>query len=237
MEPFAAKRRSSWPILMSLAAATGCAGLGTSVPASESPIVPRRECRSYQQLVSPAQPEAFAARSLKRVQACPEQAGRALAAELRRLRTSTDTARLEKATRLAHYLHDGELWRGALSLAGDSGASPEARVFAFRTLVWTMAPAARLSYGGMIRPWPQALLESGGSYTIHYYGGHTAHDLTWPAFGTPTPADFLSRTRAVCGRVAADPNEADLVRRAARTTCAWKPEPELLDRRARRGQN
>lgn len=226
--------RHGWPILMMVALASGCAVFRPELPRSGSAIRPGRECRTVEQLLAPAAPEPIAARRIKRVLACPALAGRALAAGLVRLRASSDTAQLERATGLGHELHDETLWRAALALAGDRGAAPVARIFAFRELVWTMAPAHRVSFRDMLDESVGAIIRrGGGSNIIHYYSGYFQGDLARPAVGVLPPADFVEQTGTLCRRVAADEREAEIVRRAARITCSWKPDAQLLALRTR----
>jgi hypothetical protein len=218
---------------VALAGMAACASPRPFRPVPGSPVQPARECQSVEQLLAPADPEPMAARRLKRVHACPALAGRALARALLDLRGSRDTVRLREVTDLTQYVHDAGLLDAALSVARDGSASVEARVFAFRTLTWTFAPGHGITYEAMLREPPQR--PSMSSYTGHYYHGYTAGDLAWPAFGEMPAPDFVERIRDACRRTAADPAQPDPVRRAARTTCAWEPDRELLAKRSTHG--
>jgi hypothetical protein len=210
-------------VLPALAVLTaGCA----AGPGREIPIRPDAECRTVAELNRPARgPSYNAVRPLKRVRACPMQAGAAISAELERLRFSRDTALLEQATWLVHYLHDARVIRTAASIATDPRASVEARVNGFRVLAWARAPSKSFGldwYGSEPEP-EDGRIEVQSSYTSHYYhGGYGPPEQVFPVFGEVVPRDFLASIetaiRTVQERGTAEPQAVRWAAERARRT-------------------
>ncbi|HST58372.1 MAG TPA: hypothetical protein VLK84_06790 [Longimicrobium sp.] len=173
-----------------------------------------------------------------RVLACPVQAGAAIAAELERLRFSGDTALLERATGLVHYLHDARVIRTAASIATDPRASVEARVNGIRVLAWARAPSKSFGLEWYAsEPEPQdGRVEVESSYTSHYYhGGYGPPELVYPVFGEVVPRDFLAAIdaaiRTVQERGAAEPQAVRWAAERARRTRVEEQLIALLERR------
>ena len=216
---------------------TGC----RRAPVSGTPVRPERECGSLAQLLGPAAPEPGMARVLKRIRACPVAAGSALAAGILDLRLERDTLRLARVMDLTQNLHDSRVFAAALTVAGDRGAAPAARVLAFRTLIWSKAPGHWIPYGALVTdpgaPANRWLYAGRSTYTGHFYGGGpVAGDTTsWPVFGAPLAADYQGRILHLCTSVAADSVESGEVRSAARHACKFEPDEELEALRRARG--
>lgn len=224
-------------IVTAAAASAGCVRSGSSgaPPQPGSPIDPAAECRTIEQILAPAHPEPGAARVLKRLHACPERAGASIAGALDTLRTSSDTAAIAWVADLVRYVHDDRLYRMSLDIALDRSASAEARVFAFRSLVWSKAPGHSLRYSSMQMDPREAKCGAGSlglctsSATSHFYRGYVRGDLRWPALGRALPTDYLRRIQEVCEGVVMDESEPVSVRQAARHACWWEQDPELSE--------
>lgn len=229
-------RASALPLVAAIV--TSACGGATSTggpPQPGSPIDAGSECRTVEQILAPARPEPMASRVLKRLHACPESAGSAIAEALDSLRTVADTVAILRVADLVQYVHDDRLFRVSMDLAADRSASVEARVLAFRSLVWSKAPAHDLAYGSMqldpavAKCGPGSLGLCSTSATSHFYRGYIQGDLRWPAFGRPLPGDYLQRIEEMCTRVVADESEPALVRQAARHACWWEQDSELRE--------
>lgn len=204
-----------------------------ALPESGSPIDPAGECQTIEQLLAPAHPEPIAARHFKRLHACPEEAGEAIAVALDTLRGSADTLVLRRVADMTQRVHDARIFEVSLDIAEDSSASIEARVFAFRSLIWSIAPAHQLTYEKMMLSPPEARCGAGSdgmcwsSAWSHFYQGYTTTSLRWPVLGRPLPEDFVSRVSALCPK--AIEGRAGPVHLAAAQTCWWTPDRALLD--------
>ena len=74
-------------------------------------------------------------RPLWRVRACPIQAGAALSGAIETMNSVSDTMDLDRRTWLTHYVIDGRIIAAALDVARNEDSSPEARMYALRTLI------------------------------------------------------------------------------------------------------
>jgi hypothetical protein len=131
-----------------------------------------------------------------------------------RARTSTDTALLNAITSPAIELRDGDVYRAALDIAGDRTASVAARVFAFRTLVWTLEP------GGMIQYADLADEMVVGRRICNRHGAHFHLRLTR---GSPVPGDYVQVIHNLGRATENDSTAPRQVRRAAE--CARRQGP------------
>lgn len=226
--------RSGLLLLLGVVACSGTRSAG-GIPEPGSPVDPHSECQTVEQILSPAHPEPHAARYLKRVHACPYEAGDAIAIALDTLRTSSDIAGLQRVADLTQFVHHASIFEVSLDIATDRSANLEARIFAFRSLIWSMAPAQRLNYEHMMMSPPEAKCGPGSigicssTATGHFYSGYFANSLRWPSLGDRLPTDFLTQVGALCAEIGDDGAEPEPVRLAALHTCWWKPDPELLD--------
>ena len=129
------------------------------------------DCRSAASLLRRgAEPTPHMAPPLWRVRACPEPAGRLLAALLDTSRQVADTGELDHRTWLTQYVHDARILEAAVRVAADTTAAPAARVAAIRTLIWMKSPGMLLSMTMMFgtpRCIPPLCVST---YEGHYYG-------------------------------------------------------------------
>lgn len=136
---------------------------------------------------------------------CRTQGGQALAAALQAHARSRNVPLLDTLTRAAAQLRDAGLYQAAYEVAGSSGATAEARVFAIRTLLYTLNPFLRFTHA-----------ELSGVGAERNCGGHSAavHDLRhWT--GSPLPRGYDDRIRELGRRLAQDPATPPAVKGAA----------------------
>ena len=136
------------------------------------------------------------ARPLWRLRACPERAGAALGQTIEAMGSLSDTVELERRTWLTHYVVDDRIIAAALAVAGAPTTSPEARIYALRTLTWQKAPGHPLTVWGLTdRPPPARGLSPSSSYTNHYYTdlGYGSGEHPWPVLGKLPDEDYVAR--------------------------------------------
>lgn len=167
-------------------------------------IVRTGDSRAYTRAVTGYPDEYKQAWAYSRIRTCGAAGAAALATRIQAEGSSRDLARLEMITAPTRELRDGSLFEAAVRLARDGGASSEARVFAFRTLMWALEPRLTLEYGGLI--------------TDRCVGGYTLHLDTWD--GTPLPENRRSRIREVAERTFSLQATPAAVRKAA--ACALR---------------
>ena len=197
-------------------------------------VNPSRECQTAAQLYAESDAGGpHMHRTLWRVHECPDQAGAIVAAMLSETRLEQDTDAVQRATRLAQYVHDGRVLVAALALATDSGATVPARLGALRALLWAKAPghpydslSALLAAPSCVRP------HCVSSYTGHFYrGGPAAADTTrWPVFGRPMPPGYVDHIDRAAAFIEQYPRAPESLRMAARHVRLFPPDPELAGR-------
>jgi len=177
------------------------------VAAQERPdsVHHRNDCRLAAQVISTGRPLPRREWALEVIQNCRE-GGSALAGAMRESRLSSDTAHLNALTWPAIRLRDGEIFQAAMQIAADRGASTQARVFAIRTLMWSMYPGGGLEYADL------ADLVQGRPRNCFGHGPSTHTIVTQ---GTPLPADYVARAKALARALDHDATETLAVRRAA----------------------
>ena len=181
----------------------GCVSAQT-VPDS---VKQRNDCRLAEQVVRtghPAPKREWALWEIRRH--CGASGGRALADAIREHRTSRDTAWLGELTSPAIQLRDGAVFAVSAQIARDRSASPEARVFAIRTLIWSLRPGYGITYDDLAG----AGEGSGGCYS------HGPELHFQPTDGAPLPAGHASEVQAVAEQILLDAAEPAPVRSAAR---------------------
>jgi hypothetical protein len=136
---------------------------------------------------------------------CRAEGGVALAAALRAHAGSSDVAVLDTITRAAGRLRDGTLLEAAFEVASSPSASPEARVFAIRTLLYGALPAFRFTFAELTDPENDNYC-SGESISLHEPSSGT---------GTRFAEGFDQRVRDLASRLSQDGTAPMLVRRAA----------------------
>lgn len=172
----------------------------------------RNECRLASQVIETGQPAPHMDWALSTIRSCGPDGAAALARAVLAHRTSTDSAVMGRLTRPTQYMVDGEIFDVAYRVASDPDASTVARVFAVRTLIWTLAPGRDLTYDDL----------TGVGGQGNCAGGFSTHIDPEP--GSPLPEDHEQRIRdlavrltegdaappevrsaAVCLRIAVDP--------------------------------
>ena len=108
------------------------------------------------------------------------------------LRTSSDTAILNRISRRARRWLDGRIFSAAVSVAGDSSATTEARVFAIRTLLEAAEPGLRMSYADLASP-------DESKWSCSGMGVGTDGDRPTVQ---PLPADYVTQLRALGAQLA-----------------------------------
>jgi hypothetical protein len=119
------------------------------------------------------------------IRPCGARGAAALASRISATRHSRDTLHLELITAPTRELLDAALFQNALRIVADAGASPEARVFAIRTLMWALQPKLSLRFGGLA--------------TGRCIAGFTLHLDTWD--GTPLPGNRHEQVEALSRRI------------------------------------
>jgi len=189
-----------------------------------------RDCQSAATLFAPGrEPTPEMAPALWRVRACPARAAEILANALRDSRTVTDTARLEAATWLTQYVHDAHLVTAGIEVATDSLAAPEARIAAFRTLLWSKAPGHFVPLHAMVTGPSCDPRRCHSTYTGHFYGGGPVlgDTIRWPVFGTPMSARYAATIDSAAAGVEQAAGTPGMVRRAASVVRQFPSDREL----------
>lgn len=160
----------------------------------------RNDCRLAAQILSTGHPAPHYDWALETTWRCPEAAP-ALAREMERTATVRDTAFLNALTQPTIELRDGRVFETALRIASNRQASTEARIFAIRTLIYTMRPGGGIDYGNL------------AERDRYCYGfGPTTHQTITQ--GSPVTGDYVARANAVGRQLAADATESAAVRHA-----------------------
>ena len=195
-----------------LAAALLLASARVHAQTGADSIHARNACRLAHQVIETGQPAPHTVWALRQIGACgPDTHGAALARAVRRLRTETDTGQLREFWRASRYLRDGELFRASLDVAGDRGASHEARVFALLSLLHTVQFGRSADYRHMVGGFE----EDSGLRRVR--GGcariFVSDDVR--IVGSPLPADYAEQVRALAERLRTDVTEPLDVQTAA----------------------
>lgn len=188
--------------LLAAAVLISAVPLSTAAAQRNDVVKHRNECRLATQIIVTGHPAPHATWAARKVGSCGAEAGAAIATALRASRASRDLETLGRLSEVSVVLRDGRMFDAALDIIGDAAASPEARVFASRTIILALQPHLYLSY-------PE--LADGNCYG-RIRGAHATH----PRAGTPMPAGFAESSRAISIRVFNDSTAPNSVRRAAR---------------------
>ncbi len=165
------------------------------------------DCRLASQVLTHGSPANKFDWALQTIGACGADGGAALAAFVRSVRASTDTAWLNRVTQGALYLHDGELFPASLEVADDASASIPARIFAMRTLMNHVEPTLWFHGAADLAP----PLTDLGVQTCH--PSFLGHGLA--SQGAALPVGFGETVRNFARRVSADAAAPEAVRTAA----------------------
>jgi hypothetical protein len=158
----------------------------------------RNDCRLAAQVLSTGHPATHYSWALDQAWDCPA-AGGALAERLRSSASTSDVAVLDALTAPTLKLRDGRIYASALALAADKQATPESRVFAARTLIYSMRPGGGIEYA--------ALLNTNG---FCYGGGPSPHQRYTQ--GDPLPAGYVDEIHALGRRLMSDTTEGAAIR-------------------------
>lgn len=172
----------------------------------------RNACRLARQVIKTGHPAPHTAWALRQIGACgPVTHAEALASAVRRLRAETDTVRLREFWRPSRYLRDGELFRASLEVAADRGASRESRVFALLSLLHTVRFGRSAEYRHMVG----GFQEDAGLRRVRGGCARTFVNDDVRMVGSPLPADYAERVRALAERLRTDATEPLDVQTAA----------------------
>jgi hypothetical protein len=196
-----------------MAMLSACASSSILAQAEPDSVHRRNECRLAAQVISTGNPAPRKDWALAVIRTCRE-GGAALARAISRARTNPDTAALNALTAPTVQLRDGAVFATALEIAGDRSASVEARVFAIRTLIWSMYPGGGINYPDL----------SGGSHRCLGYGPSLHTEVTQ---GAALPRDYVARAKSLARTLTENVTEAVPVRRAASCLGIVNPWPRL----------
>lgn len=203
-------------LLALFVALSACAPSLTTAQADPDSIHLRNDCRLAGQVLATGHPATRTQWALGVIRRCRD-GGAPLARALERSRQSTDTASLNALTSPAINLRDGTVFEKAIEIAGDEGASVQARVFAIRTLIWSIMPGGGISYADLV----------GTENHVGSCGyGPSLHTVV--TAGLPLPGDFLSRAKALANTIVQNRGESRDVRRAAQCLREAQTLPTLL---------
>jgi hypothetical protein len=130
--------------LLLILSVTACSASAQVRPDS---IHHRNGCRLAVQIVRTGHPAPHTTWAFEEVGHCGEAGGEAVAARIRADRQLVDTATLAGSLTATANLVDGAVFLAAADVAGDGGASVEARAFALRTLALSLRPGQIIGYG------------------------------------------------------------------------------------------
>jgi hypothetical protein len=172
----------------------------------------QNDCRLAEQVLATGHPAPHTEWAINYIAVCGgEIYGRATAEAVRRLRTVRDTAVLRQFWRPSHFLTDIRFYDAATEIARDRSASPEARVYAFLTLVRMSDPPRYVEYDNLV----------GGFFDVHgmrdVRGGCRSGRLAHAEriTGVPLPPDFRKSIRGFSIAIRDDEREPIDVRTSA----------------------
>lgn len=186
-----------------LLAVAACAPRAALAQADPDSIHHRNDCRLAAQVVTTGRPHPRLAWATSIMRTCRD-AGGTIAQVFSANRHSTDTAYLDVLTYPAIALRDGVLFETAVAIATDRSASLEARVFAIRTLIWSMYPGGGIGYADLV--------DTPG-HERNCGGGPSTHTLV--TLGSPMPTNYVSRAKSVANQLGRDTTEVFALQRAA----------------------
>lgn len=132
---------------------------------------------------------------------CGAEGGRALAAELNRLSTSTDKTVLEESYYPIAGFVDAAVLDSAMDVAADGDATVEARIFAFKVLIALRHPRKiAIPFASFLPGNPMVLASQS--------------DVAMGA-GSPLPDGWEEDVAVILSRIEHDPQEGDTIRFAA----------------------
>lgn len=159
----------------------------------------RNDCRLAAQVLSMGHPAPGYSWALDVAWRCPEAAP-ALATEMMRSAAVHDTSFLNRLTQPTIELRDGRIMQVALAIAADRSASSEARIFAIRTLIYSMRPGGGIDYDDL------------ATHDYCYGYGPSLHQII--TNGVPLPQNYVQQINILGLRLAADEHEPAVIRHA-----------------------
>lgn len=178
--------------------------LGLQAQASPDSIKHGNDCRLAAQIVTTGRPAVKLDWALQIISECPGAAND-LSRALSDARASADTVLLKRLTAPTDWLIDGRIVETAVAILLDPGASPQARVFAVRPLIWSLTPGGQLEYGHLVDLDGDGRRSCGGTGPS-FHGSVTS--------GEPLPAGWVERLRGVAQAIRDNPYEPLAVRQA-----------------------
>jgi hypothetical protein len=178
----------------------------------------RNDCQLAAQIVVTGQPAGKSEWAMLVVRDCPGAAS-ALARSFSEARGSADTTLLKRLTAPTDWLVDGRIVATALSIFQDRGASPQARVYAVRTLIWSLAPGDEIEYGHLVD------VDRNGVWSC---GGRGASFHGQVTQGDRLPRGWPARVDAVARAIHGDSSEPPSVRQAAACLVLTHPRPFMF---------
>jgi hypothetical protein len=191
--------------------AGACAPRSTLAQARPDSVHHRNDCRLAAQVVTAGHPRPRLAWATNIMRTCRDGGG-PIAQAFSANRHSTDTTYLNALTHPAIALRDGRLFETAIAIASDRRASLQARVYAIRTLIWSMYPGGGIGYTDLVDT-PGRERNCGGGPSTH----------TVVTFGSPMPANYVDRARSVANHLMSDTTEPFALRRAAVCLAGVRP--------------
>jgi hypothetical protein len=179
----------------------------------------RNDCRLAAQVLTTGNPAVHLRWAASKIRVCPG-GGDAVAASILGLRTSRDTALLNTVSWPASEIRDRRIHDAALSIFVDKAASPEARIFAIRSLVWLFSPATPLDYSMFLR------LDEGGARCI---GPSPPVDLSLTR-GELLPSGWAQAIHVAARAVREDESDDPIVRDAATCLLMYRRPSTILQR-------
>jgi hypothetical protein len=210
---------------MKLATCLAVALVAVLVPAAaaaqEDPdsIRLRNDCRLAAQIIARGHPEPHEAWAWDVIHRCGSEGGVALAAGLRALRQSSDTALLDRLTTKGRWLRDGAFFSAAVDVSGDRSATVPARLFSMIVLLYAerlerpTSNGLPIHYRDLLSPVDPTTGFPTGSCGLDRYSFSTRNLM--PSAGAPLPADYRRQIVELGGRLFRDSTEAQEVRVAA----------------------
>jgi hypothetical protein len=191
--------------------------LSVNAQANPDSIEHRNDCRLAVQVVTTGRPAVKTDWAIRQMRTCPEAATE-LATALRAARTRHDTVALNRLTEPADWLRDGSIFSAAMDVLRDRTASPVARVYATRVLMWAYVPGEEIRYGHLVD------VDGDGDWTCGGLGPSLHGELVRAA---PLPAGWVGQGQTLGRSIALAPDEPAPVRQAATCLAMVIPFPHV----------
>lgn len=167
----------------------------------------RNRCRLAVQIITTGRPEPHTDWAFEHVRRCGREGAAAIAQRMAAATVNSNQAEWEKLTAPTFYVHDAGIFRGALSIAQDRGASTIARVYSMKVLIQILTRGTTLSYDDLTR--------GPGAQRVCFGTGPGSHHEVEEI--SPLPSDYRDRVIAAIRPLADDATQEFAIRHAA--TC------------------